>query len=49
MSPIDLYAKYCGSAEEYDINVLRNKVESLVTDGKEDILSIIDIMRKSLK
>ena len=49
MSASDLYAKYCGSAEEYDINALRNKVESLVTDGKEDILSIIDIMRKSFK
>lgn len=49
MSAIDLYAKYCGSAEEYDIDVIRNKVESLITDGKEDILSIIDIMRKSFK
>ncbi len=49
MSAIDLYAKYCGSAEEYDINAIRNKVESLVADGKEDILSIIDIMRKPFK
>ena len=48
MSNIDLYTKYCGPAEEYDINVLRNKVESLANDGKEDILSIIDIMKKSL-
>lgn len=49
MSPVDLFVKYCGPAEEYDINEIKNEVELLGTNRNEDLLSIMDLLRKSHK